>query len=91
MKTKTVLTGMAIVVCDRGFVYVGKITMDDSFCLVENAQCIRYWGTTRGLGELAQNGETEKTKLDPCGIVRIPVRAVINIIETEAAKWKYLK
>jgi len=91
MEQKTVLTGTAIVVCDRGFVYVGNITMDDRFCIIENAHNIRYWGTTRGLGELAANGETDKTKLDPTGTVRVPSRAVINIIETEGKKWKCLK
>ena len=87
MEKKTVLTGFAIVVCDRGFVYVGKLTHDGDFALVEEAQNIRYWGTTRGLGELALNGPTDKTKLDTCGTVRIPARAVINILDTEASKW----
>ncbi len=91
METKTVMTGTAIVVCDRGFVYVGQITMDEVFCIITKAHNIRYWGTERGLGQLAQDGPTEKTKLDPVGVVRVPMRAVINIIDTEAGKWKCLK
>jgi hypothetical protein len=91
MEKKTVMTGFAIVVADRGFVYIGKMTWDGDFALVEDAQNIRYWGTTNGLGELALNGPTSKTKLDPAGTVRIPCRAVINIIDTEASKWPSVK
>jgi hypothetical protein len=87
MEKKTVLTGFAIVVCDRGFVYVGQITHDGEFAVIEGARNIRFWGTTAGLGELALNGPTSKTKLDLVGIVRVPARAIINIIDTEATKW----
>jgi hypothetical protein len=87
VEKKTVLLGFGIVVCDRGFVYVGRLTWDGEFALVEDAKNIRYWGTTNGLGELALNGPTSKTKLDQVGTVRIPCRAVINIIDTEASKW----
>jgi hypothetical protein len=87
MEKKTVLTGFAIVVCDRGFVYVGQITHDGEFAVIEGARNIRFWGTTAGLGELALNGPTSKTKFDLVGIVRVPARAIINIIDTEATKW----
>lgn len=87
MEKKTMLIGFCIVVCDRGFVYVGKMTWDGEFAVVENAKNIRYWGTTRGLGELALNGPTAQTKLDPCGTVRVPCRAVINMLDTEESKW----
>ena len=87
METKTVLTGFAIVVLDRGFVYVGKVEVAGDFCLINDATNIRFWGTTKGLGELAQNGPTDKTKLDPVGTVRAPMRAVISIIDTEEKKW----
>jgi hypothetical protein len=87
VESKQVLQGFAIVVCDRGFVYVGDVVADDSFAVVSGAKNIRYWGTERGLGQLALEGPTDKTKLDPVGTVRIPSRAIINIIDTEAAKW----
>jgi hypothetical protein len=91
MEQKTVLTGTAIVVCDRGFVYVGNITVDDQYCVITKAHNVRYWGTEKGLGELALNGEREKTKLDFVGTVRVPVRAVISYIDTEEKLWKCLK
>ena len=91
MERKTVLSGFCIVVADRGFVYVGKMTWDGEFALVEDARNIRYWGTTKGLGELALGGPNPKTILDPVGAVRIPCRAVINIIDTDEKKWPYSK
>jgi hypothetical protein len=87
MEHKCVLTGTAIVVADRGFVYVGKVDIDDQWCVVTNAKNIRYWGTTKGLGELV-NGPLKETKLDDVGVVRIPMRAVISIIEVNESKWK---
>jgi hypothetical protein len=69
-----------IVVLDRGWVYVGKSREVGDKLVIEDAQCIRYWGTTRGLGELAANGPTGKTKLDPVGRLVAPMRAVISII-----------
>ena len=87
MERKCVLTGMAIVVLDRNFVYVGDVTVEGEWCIIANAKNIRYWGTTNGLGQLAQGGPTDKTKLDVVGTVRAPMRAVIHIIDTESAKW----
>lgn len=78
METKQVLEGFAIVVCDRGFVYVGDVRMDDSFAIISNARNIRYWGTERGLGQLALEGPTDKTRLDAVGIVRVPARRRID-------------
>jgi len=34
-----------------------------------DASCIRLWGTTAGLGELALKGPTKETQLDFCGTV----------------------
>jgi len=87
MKQKTVLSGFAVVVIDRGFVYVGNVECDDDWCVISDAQNIRKWGTTKGLGELVQDGPTDKTKLDTVGTVRVPMRAVISVIDTEANKW----
>ena len=87
MDHKCVLTGTAIVVLDRGFVYVGKVTVDGDWCIIESAKNIRKWGTTKGLGELV-NGPTKTTELDTVGTVRSPMRAVISIIDTKDEAWK---
>jgi hypothetical protein len=81
------LCGFAIVVADRGFVYIGDVEVTDDWCVITNAKNIRYWGTTKGLGELATSGPTPKTILDSIGTVRIPMRAVISIIDSEKKLW----
>lgn len=48
MEHKSVLSGTAIVVLDRGFVYVGQVTIDGDWCVITDAQNVRRWGTTRG-------------------------------------------
>ena len=87
MEVKQVMTGFAIAVLDRGFVYVGDVAHDGEWCVITNARNVRYWGTERGLGQLALEGPTDKTRLDQVGTVRVPARAVISLIDTEAAKW----
>lgn len=79
--------GKQIVVLDRGFVYVGNVTTDQDWCVIEGASCIRRWGTSQGLGELATSGPLEHTRLDPAGTVRAPMRAVIALLKCEAEKW----
>ena len=87
MERKCILKGLAIVVLDRGFVYIGNVTLDTDWCLIEKAKNIRVWGTTKGLGELV-SGPTSSTKLDQVGTVRAPMRAVISVIDVDGAKWK---
>ena len=87
MQKKVNLSGYAIVIADRGFVYVGDVDIEDDWCVIANARNIRYWGTKNGLGELALNGPLDTTKLDEIGTVRVPLRAVISVIDTESSKW----
>jgi hypothetical protein len=76
-----------IVIVDRGFVYVGNTKIDGDMLIVTNAKNIRVWGTSKGLGELV-SGPTGLTKLDIVGTIRIPMRAVISLIDVEQSKWK---
>ena len=88
MEKKSVLQGFAIVVVDRGFVYVGEIQTDGGWTVVTDARNIRVWGTTDGLGQLALQGPQKDTVLDDCGTVRVPQHALITLIDTDGAKWK---
>lgn len=81
------VTGKQIVILDRGFVYVGDVSVDGDMIVIENAANIRRWGATKGLGELAAEGPKAATVLDHAGIVRAPARAVIAFLECEAASW----
>jgi len=87
MQKRETLTGHAVVVLDRGFVYVGEVEIDEAWCVISNARNIRYWGTKNGLGELVLNGPQKETNLDAVGTVRAPMHAVISVMDTEAAKW----
>ena len=75
-----------IVVLDRGFVYVGNVAIKDDFVVITGAKNLRAWGTSKGLGELA-NGPLSSTKLDAVGTVRAPLRALISLIDVEQTKW----
>lgn len=88
MEQATVLKGFAIVIAERGFVYVGDVEHDGQWCVIRNAQNIRRWGTKRGLGELAAEGPQAATELDPYGTVHVPASAVIGIVDSEASLWK---
>lgn len=80
--------GLQIIVLDRGFVYVGNVVIDGDFCLIDHAKNVRRWGTTGGLGELAEKGPLKETKLDEVGTVRAPMRAVIHFVECKEVAWK---
>ena len=69
-----------IIVADRGWVFVGDCEdHDDGSVTIRNAQNIRNWGTTRGLGELATGPVSGKTKYDPYGVVRCIPIVQINV------------
>jgi hypothetical protein len=72
-KTMTKTTNNTIVVITSGWVFVGNYhkSTGDAPAYLTNASNVRKWGTTAGLGELALNGPTKDTVLDPCGIVML--------------------
>jgi hypothetical protein len=76
-----------IVILQRGWVMVGEYSRDGSQCFLRRASAIRYWGTTRGLGEIALGGPTDKTKLDPCGEVEFHELTAIAVVRCATEKW----
>ena len=83
MKTENEIevTGTQIVVLDRGFVYVGNVTIDGDKVKIADAKNIRRWGTTAGLGQLANGPIAGKTVADPAGEVIAPLKSVIHFIK----------
>ena len=74
-----------IVVADQGWVFVGSVvSVSDEGILMENAHCIRVWGTSRGLGQLV-NGPTEKTILDAMGTLH--VKNILFTMEVDQDAW----
>jgi hypothetical protein len=77
-----------IVVLQRGWVVVGRVAEEsDKELRLEKSSVIRRWGTTKGLGELAANGPTNNTVLDPCGTVRAHPLTVVMQIDCVEGKW----
>lgn len=77
-----------IVVLQRGWVMVGRLEKNGSECKLNNASVIRSWGTTKGLGEIAKNGPTDKTVLDKChGLVEFDYLTVVASVSVEESKW----
>ncbi len=78
-----------IVVLQRGWVLIGRMERENSTCRLHNARVIRIWGTTKGLGELAAGGPTDKTVLDATnGVVEFEALTVVLTIAAEESKWK---
>ena len=60
-----------IVVLQAGWVFIGQYhaAVGTKPAHLTDANNIRVWGTTAGLGEIAIKGPTKDTVLDPVGIV----------------------
>ena len=76
-----------ILVVQSGWVFVGTMKRNESLVTLSAAACIRKWGTSHGLGELALSGPLEETVLDPCGTVEVPLHAVLFWIPVKSEKW----
>jgi len=78
-----------IVILQRGWVMVGHFERTGSDCKLYDASVIRVWGTTRGLGELAEKGPLSNTKLDPThGTVEFDSLTMIATISCTEESWK---
>lgn len=76
-----------IVVLDRGFIVVGNVGQEGAYIVIEDCACIRRWGTTRGLGQLASEGPGPETKLDPQPRTRVHELQVVQQIDCEETAW----
>lgn len=81
------LNALALVVCDRGWVYIGQAGQDGDWMMISGARQITRWGTTKGLNELV-DGPTSNTRLGAPASIRVPMRAVITVIPVVASKWE---
>ena len=81
-----------ILVLDRGFVLVGVVRNDPSDptrVFVDKCSCVRRWGTTAGLGQLAREGIQPDTVLDPEGDGVSVYRKIIHrAIPCNADAWR---
>lgn len=79
--------GLSIAVLDRGWVIAGECKSDEAWLHIEHAQCVRLWGTTKGLGELAECGPQANTKMDPMPDVQAPKKALLFLVKCNPKKW----
>lgn len=78
-----------IVILQRGWCMVGRFERKESECKLYDASVIRSWGTTKGLGEIAEGGPTTSTKLDKCnGLVEFDYLTVVATIACNDSKWE---
>jgi hypothetical protein len=82
-----------IYVMDRGWVLVGvpRDSKDKILLALDNCHVVRRWGTTKGIGELAQKGPLKETILELEGdgieINRLFVHHSIPCSEKGWAQW----
>lgn len=70
-----------IAILQRGWIFVGNFAQEGSVCTLTNALNIRRWGTSKGLGELAQEGKQSNTQLDPAGTVTFHELTAVALID----------
>lgn len=74
-----------IYVLQARWVIIGDVESETTHSIqLVNASVIRVWGTTKGLGEIALNGLTKDTVLDPCGRASIPQSSVLFSVTCRA-------
>ena len=76
-----------IVILQRGWVVVGDYSVVKEECVLTDAAVIRLWGTTKGLGELAEKGPLTNTKIDRCPDVRFHPLTVIARMDVNENAW----
>lgn len=76
-----------IVIGQRGWVWVGRVARSEQSVELTDAKCIRRWGTSKGLGELA-SGPLSNTVLDPAGTLKLHPLGVVATYGVDQAAWE---
>ncbi len=76
-----------IVILQRGWVFVGRFHQEGNNCKLTDASNVRTWGTTKGLGELAEDGPQSNTKLDKVNDVQFHVLTAVATIDCNDKVW----
>lgn len=76
-----------IIIAQRGWVFVGKVSREEHEIVIRDAKNIRRWGTAKGLGEL-YSGPKSATVLDEAGTVRLHPLAIVASIDVDAKGWE---
>jgi hypothetical protein len=84
--TATSTSPIQIIIGQRGWVWVGRVSTNGDKVRIQNAKCIRRWGTTKGLGELVA-GPKPTTVLDPAGTLHLHTLGVVAVYEVDQEAW----
>jgi hypothetical protein len=76
-----------IVVLNRGWIVVGNYSEKGDECTLTDASVIRKWGTTQGLGELAEKGKLPDTVLDACPNVHFHKMTMVARMDVNETNW----
>jgi hypothetical protein len=76
-----------IVILQRGWVVVGRYYEDGNKRRIESGYVIRAWGTTRGLGQIATEGPTDKTILDAVSTVHFHEQGEVASLVCTHSSW----
>lgn len=76
-----------IVVLNRGWVVIGNYSEKGDECTLSDASVIRKWGTTKGLGELAEKGKLADTILDACPNVHFNKMTMVARMDVNETNW----
>lgn len=77
-----------IVILQGGWVMIGRFYQDEHYCTLKDGYTIRQWGTSEGLGELAEKGALEKTILDKNPEVKFHELTVVAALLCDEKAWK---
>lgn len=69
-----------IAVLQRGHVVVGRYHQSGEVATLICASVVRRWGTSKGLGQLAEGGPQPNTVLDPCPEVSFHIREAVMVM-----------
>ena len=70
-----------IVVVTQGWVFAGDVYQEPGGVRIDNAVCVRSWGTEFGLGQLALQGPSDETILDAYGIIHVPLHSIVATVD----------
>lgn len=78
-----------LVVAQRGWILIGEVSTKGVNIIIDGPQTavVRRWGTTKGLGELAQDGKLPNTALDSCPRVVIHELSSVLFMECNQKAW----
>lgn len=78
------------IVVDKGFVYVGRPTIQDGWILIEDGLCLRKWGGDRqGLGYTLLHGKTtDRDHFEISTVHKVPMHSLVSFHRCNQEVWE---